>query len=111
MEDGTRIRAQESHMALFVRFLRFGLLAWGGPIAQIAMIRQELVEEEKWVTNDRFNRNRLRLPQLLRHFPDNLLILLISNMIQVRPNFMENINNLRRMSLPQYQKPPVPGNI
>ncbi|NTW36165.1 MAG: chromate efflux transporter [Syntrophobacteraceae bacterium] len=56
MEDGTRIRAQESHMALFVRFLRFGLLAWGGPIAQIAMIRQELVEEEKWVTNERFNR-------------------------------------------------------
>jgi len=43
-------------MALFVQFLRFGLLAWGGPIAQIAMIRQELVEEEKWVTNERFNR-------------------------------------------------------
>jgi chromate transporter len=41
---------------LFWRFLRFGLLAWGGPIAQIAMIRQELVEEEKWVSPARFNR-------------------------------------------------------
>ncbi|MDQ3250392.1 MAG: chromate transporter, partial [Chloroflexota bacterium] len=46
----------ESHGRLFLRFLRFGLLAWGGPFAQIAMIRQELVEEEGWVTRERFNR-------------------------------------------------------
>ena len=46
----------EDYLRLFLRFLRFGLLAWGGPIAQIAMIRQELVQEEKWITNDRFNR-------------------------------------------------------
>src|SRR5262249_40756162 len=31
-------------------------LAWGGPVAQIAMIRQELVEEEKWVSSEQFNR-------------------------------------------------------
>jgi len=42
--------------AIFVRFLRFGLLAWGGPVAQIAMIKRELVEEEKWLTPERFNR-------------------------------------------------------
>jgi chromate transporter len=42
--------------AIFARFLRFGLLAWGGPVAQIAMIKRELVEEEKWLTADRFNR-------------------------------------------------------
>ena len=42
--------------ALFLRFLRFGLLAWGGPVAQIAMIKRELVEEEKWLTPERFNR-------------------------------------------------------
>ncbi len=46
----------ESYLKLFLRFLRFGLLAWGGPVSQIAMIRQELVEEEKWITPERFNR-------------------------------------------------------
>ena len=30
---------------LFLRFLRFGALAWGGPVAQIGMIQRELVEE------------------------------------------------------------------
>lgn len=44
------------HAALFARFLRFGLLAFGGPVAQIAMIRQELVDEERWVSPARFNR-------------------------------------------------------
>ena len=42
--------------AIFARFLRFGLLAWGGPVAQIAMIKRELVEEEQWLTPERFNR-------------------------------------------------------
>lgn len=46
----------ESYLKLFLRFLRFGFLAWGGPVAQIAMIRQELVEEEKWISSERFNR-------------------------------------------------------
>lgn len=46
----------ETYLQLFWRFLRFGLLAWGGPVAQIAMIRQELVAEEKWVSPERFNR-------------------------------------------------------
>lgn len=47
---------RESYGKIFLRFLKFGLLAWGGPVAQIAMIRQELVDEERWVTNERFNR-------------------------------------------------------
>ena len=41
---------------IFVRFLRFGFLAWGGPVAQIAMLRRDLVDEEHWVTSERFNR-------------------------------------------------------
>lgn len=45
-----------SYLNLFLKFLRFGFLAWGGPVSQIAMIRQELVEEEKWITPERFNR-------------------------------------------------------
>lgn len=47
---------QEPYLKLFLRFLRFGALAWGGPVAQIGMIRQELVDEERWVSNERFNR-------------------------------------------------------
>ena len=41
---------------LFLRFLRFGLLAWGGPVVQIAMLRDALVDRERWVTSDHFNR-------------------------------------------------------
>lgn len=42
--------------ALFLKFLRFGALAFGGPVAQIAMIRHALVEEEQWIDRARFNR-------------------------------------------------------
>lgn len=42
--------------ALFLKFLRFGALAFGGPVAQIAMLRQALVEEERWIDSGRFNR-------------------------------------------------------
>lgn len=45
-----------SLMALFLRFLRFGFLAFGGPVAQIAMVKQALVEEERWISPARFNR-------------------------------------------------------
>ncbi|AKJ05386.1 Chromate transport protein ChrA [Archangium gephyra] len=47
---------RESLGRLFLRFLHFGLLAWGGPVAQIAMIRHDLVEKERWVTREHFNR-------------------------------------------------------
>lgn len=43
-------------LALFLRFLRFGALAFGGPVAQIAMLKQALVEEEQWIAKARFNR-------------------------------------------------------
>src|SRR5215210_7337885 len=46
----------QSLSAIFWRFLRFGFLAWGGPVAQIAMIKRELVEEERWIEPSRFNR-------------------------------------------------------
>lgn len=41
--------------ALFVKFLRFGCLAFGGPVAQIAMLRQCFVEDERWLDRARFN--------------------------------------------------------
>ncbi|MBL9188938.1 MAG: chromate efflux transporter [Opitutaceae bacterium] len=46
----------ESLGRLFLRFLRFGALAWGGPVAQIDMIRQELVAQEKWISPGHFKR-------------------------------------------------------
>lgn len=45
----------QSYGALFRRFLRFGCLAWGGPIAQVAMIQRELVDEERWISREKFN--------------------------------------------------------
>lgn len=45
-----------SLLRLFLKFLRFGCLAFGGPVAQIAMIRHALVDEEKWIDSARFNR-------------------------------------------------------
>lgn len=55
--DSTAARPPElSHWALFIRFLRFGFMAFGGPVAQIAMIRRELVDEEKWIGSASFNK-------------------------------------------------------
>lgn len=45
-----------SHLALFLRFLRFGWLAFGGPVAQIAMIRRDLVDDERWISSAHFTR-------------------------------------------------------
>ena len=42
--------------AIFLRFLKFGALAWGGPAAQIAMIKQECVDQEKWVDEETFKK-------------------------------------------------------
>ena len=46
----------DSPWSLFVRFLKFGLLAWGGPGAQIAMIARECVDEERWVSDVTFKK-------------------------------------------------------
>lgn len=47
---------REPLIRLFLRFLRFGALAWGGPVVQIAMLRHELVDEERWISSEQFNR-------------------------------------------------------
>ena len=41
---------------LFLRFLKFGALAWGGPAAQIAMIKRECVDQEGWVDEETFKK-------------------------------------------------------
>lgn len=37
-------------------FYNFGLFAWGGPVAQISLIKEHLVLKEKWITLPRFQR-------------------------------------------------------
>ncbi|HUR68951.1 MAG TPA: chromate efflux transporter [Candidatus Thermoplasmatota archaeon] len=49
---------------VFLRFLRYGLLAWGGPVAQIGMMHRELVVRDEWVDEVRF-RKTLALYQAL----------------------------------------------
>jgi chromate transporter len=46
----------DSPLSIFGRFLKFGLLAWGGPAAQIAMIKHECVDEEGWVSEETFKK-------------------------------------------------------
>jgi chromate transporter len=46
----------DSPRAIFVRFLKFGALAWGGPAAQIAMIKHECVDEQGWVDEETFKK-------------------------------------------------------
>jgi chromate transporter len=54
----------DSPASVFWRFLRFGALAWGGPAAQIAMIKRECVDEEGWVDEETF-RKTLAVYQVL----------------------------------------------
>ena len=48
--------SHDSPLSIFLRFLKFGALAWGGPAAQIAMIKHECVDEERWVDEETFKR-------------------------------------------------------
>jgi chromate transporter len=52
---GHPVRA-DALSSIFIRFLKFGLLAWGGPAAQIAMIKRECVDEEHWISEESFKK-------------------------------------------------------
>ncbi|KAH8674413.1 chromate transporter [Tricladium varicosporioides] len=55
-EDNSRV-PQLSIPALFwFFFYNFGLFAWGGPVAQIALIKEKLVMQDQWITIERFQR-------------------------------------------------------
>lgn len=54
----------DSPRSIFLRFLRFGALAWGGPAAQIAMIKHECVDQLGWVSEETF-RKTLAVYQVL----------------------------------------------
>jgi chromate transporter len=40
----------------FLFWLRMGLLSWGGPGAQIALLEQECVQKRGWLTAEAFTR-------------------------------------------------------
>jgi chromate transporter len=46
----------QSLYSIFITFLKFGFLAWGGPVAQIAMIKSELIDNQRWITPEKFRR-------------------------------------------------------
>ncbi|KAH0557108.1 hypothetical protein GP486_005103 [Trichoglossum hirsutum] len=56
LEDNSNV-PHLSYLKLFwFFFYNFGLFAWGGPVAQIALIKDRLVIQDKWITLPRFQR-------------------------------------------------------
>jgi len=55
-ESETAAPGSDAPRAIFVRFLKFGALAWGGPAAQIAMVKRECVDQEGWVDEETFTK-------------------------------------------------------
>jgi chromate transporter len=62
--DEALVAGHDPPGSIFARFLKFGALAWGGPAAQIAMIKHECVDEERWVSEETF-RKTLAVYQVL----------------------------------------------
>ncbi len=62
--DDSHTEGGEPLRSIFARFLRFGCLAWGGPAAQIAMIKRECVDEQGWISEQAFKR-QLAVYQIL----------------------------------------------
>jgi chromate transport protein ChrA len=55
-EDNSNVPKLSILQIFWLFFIKFGLFAWGGPVAQIALIKDYLVIQEEWITLARFNR-------------------------------------------------------
>lgn len=59
-EPGLQDNSNVPHLSLprlfWFFFYNFGLFAWGGPVAQISLIKDHLVLKDKWITLPRFQR-------------------------------------------------------
>jgi hypothetical protein len=55
-EDNSNVPQLSLYRIFWIFLVRFGLFAWGGPVAQIALIKEQLVIKEKWISVPRFNR-------------------------------------------------------
>lgn len=56
LEDNSNVPHLSIPRLFWFFFYDFGLFAWGGPVAQIALIKDRLVIQEKWITLARFQR-------------------------------------------------------
>ena len=59
-DDGDLTHCDAPHLSLlrlfWFFFYNFGLFAWGGPVAQIALIKERLVVQDRWIGLARFQR-------------------------------------------------------
>jgi chromate transport protein ChrA len=56
LEDNSNVPRLTLLRLFWFFFYNFGLFAWGGPVAQIALIKDRLVVQDKWITLTRFQR-------------------------------------------------------
>jgi hypothetical protein len=56
LEDNSSVPRLSIPRLFWFFFYNFGLFAWGGPVAQIALIKDRLVLQDKWITLQRFQR-------------------------------------------------------
>lgn len=56
LQDNSNVPQLSLPRLFWFFFYNFGLFAWGGPVAQISLIKELLVLKEKWITLPRFQR-------------------------------------------------------
>lgn len=56
LQDNSNVPRLSLPRLFWFFFCNFGLFAWGGPVAQISLIKEHLVLKEKWITLSRFQR-------------------------------------------------------
>lgn len=56
LQDNSKVPKLSYPRLFWFFFYNFGLFAWGGPVAQIALIKDKLVIQDKWITLARFQR-------------------------------------------------------
>lgn len=56
LQDNSRVPRLSIPQLFWFFFYNFGLFAWGGPVAQIALIKDRIVIQDQWITIQRFQR-------------------------------------------------------
>jgi hypothetical protein len=56
LQDNSRVPKMALPALFWFFFYNFGLFAWGGPVAQIALVKEKLVIQDQWITIERFQR-------------------------------------------------------